>query len=112
MKNTIEYKKYRALVEYSVEDECFIGKVLGINYVIIFDGNTIEELTQAFHDSVDTYLSMCEANDLKPEREFSGNLHLRVSSEKHRELVNRAEANGISLNSLLNQGCDLILEAV
>ena len=54
----LEYLGYYAMIEYSAEDESFIGKILGITDTLVFDGTTIDELKQQFHDTVDDYLSL------------------------------------------------------
>lgn len=34
MKNYLEHKGYQGTVEYSAEDECLFGKIIGINDLI------------------------------------------------------------------------------
>ena len=63
MKNLMEYKGYHGDAEYSAEDKCFIGKVVGIKDFIIYDGKSVDELEQAFHTCVDDYLAICEEYD-------------------------------------------------
>lgn len=50
-----EYKGFRAKV--SRESDCFIGEVTGIKDVIIFQGETVQELENSFHEAVDDYLN-------------------------------------------------------
>ena len=56
----LNYKSYTGSVETSVEDGVLHGCVLDIKDVITFEGTTIEELKQAFQDSVDDYLEFCQ----------------------------------------------------
>ena len=59
MENLLKYKGYRAKTYYSDEDACFVGEVVGINDVIGFDGESVEELHESFHEAVDAYLESC-----------------------------------------------------
>lgn len=56
-----DYKGYSAQVSMDDDLNIFYGNVMGINDVITFQGSTAEELTKAFHDSVDDYLAFCES---------------------------------------------------
>ena len=42
---TLKYKGYSGTVEYSEEDNCLFGKVIGMNKnIITYEGKTVEEL--------------------------------------------------------------------
>lgn len=56
MKNLLEYKGYYGSVEYSSEDVLLYGKVLGINSLISYEGESVAELQQDFEGAVDDYL--------------------------------------------------------
>ena len=56
MNNILKYKDYIATVQYSEEDESFIGHVEGIDSVVSFEGQTVNELKQAFEDAVESYI--------------------------------------------------------
>lgn len=56
----IEYKGYHAKIEYSFEDGCFVGEVVGIKDIIVFHGNTINEIKNNFHDNVEDYIELCK----------------------------------------------------
>ena len=40
MKQLMQYKSYRAKIEYDAEDNIFVGKVIGINDSLNFHGTT------------------------------------------------------------------------
>ena len=48
MNNTLEYKGYFGSIEFSNEDNCFYGKILGINVLdhIVIGGNSILSLKE------------------------------------------------------------------
>lgn len=101
MNSLMEYKGYHAKIEYSAEDEAFIGTVCWINDSIAFDGESIKELTQAFHDSIDDYLSFCKEIGKEPNKEFKGMFNVRMDSDLHRAATIAATQKGITLNQFV-----------
>ena len=67
----MKYKDYIGHVEYDDEAKIFHGEVVGLRDIITFQGKSVEELEQAFKDSVDDYLNWCKERGEKPERTFS-----------------------------------------
>jgi len=57
----LTYKGYTGHVELDEEAGLFHGEVLDTRDVITFQGTSIEELTQAFQDSIDDYLEFCSS---------------------------------------------------
>lgn len=94
----MKYKGYTAKTEIDDERGIIHGEVLGIVDVVTFQGENVEELRKAFHDSVDDYLEFCEERGESPEKPYSGKFVLRVSPELHREITHAAEESGQSLN--------------
>lgn len=52
MNDILEYKSYNAEIHFSAEDEVFYGKILGINDLVNFEGISIQELKESFHEAV------------------------------------------------------------
>ena len=96
--NTMTHKGYAARIEYSDEDECFVGHIAGILDVVGFHGDNVEELRLAFQEAVDDYLETCEKAGKKPQKSYSGNLMLRVPPEVHAAIATAAEVSGKSIN--------------
>lgn len=94
----LTHKGYTAHVEFDDEAGIFHGEVLDTRDVITFQGTSVQELTQAFHDSVDDYLEYCRERGEEPDKPFSGRLMLRVSPELHRRISVQAHREGKSLN--------------
>ena len=92
------YKGYRAAVSFDEDALLFHGDVLGIRDVITFQATTAEDLSKAFHDSVDDYLTWAEEDGFAPEKPFSGNLSLRATPELHRRMSDAAAQQAKSLN--------------
>lgn len=99
----LEYKGYKGHVELDEEAGLFHGEVLDTRDVITFQGRSVEELEQAFRDSVDDYLAFCAERGERPDKPFSGRLMVRLPSELHRTLYVEAKEAGKSLNQLINE---------
>jgi predicted HicB family RNase H-like nuclease len=92
------YKGYAARIEYSDEDNCFIGHIAGINDVVGFHGESVDELRAAFRDAVDDYLETCAKLNRAPQKPYSGNLMLRIPPEVHAAVATAAKISGKSIN--------------
>lgn len=105
----MKYKGYQGHVIYDEEAKLFHGEVIGLQDVITFQGTSVEELEQAFKDSVDEYLSYCKELGRAPEKPFSGKLMLRLSPEMHERAVYEAKCSGVSLNSWIKNAIQQLL---
>jgi predicted HicB family RNase H-like nuclease len=94
----LEYKGYVGHVEFDDEAGLFHGEVLDLRDVITFQGRSVDELEQAFRDSVDDYLEFCAHRGEEPDKPFSGRLMLRLPPSLHRRAYVRARREGKSLN--------------
>jgi len=97
----MKYKGYAGEVTYDAEGHIFHGEVLGLKDIITFQGTTVDELEEAFKGSIDDYLNWCKERGETPEKAFSGNIRVRLSSDLHAKLAQAAVIQGISLNSLI-----------
>jgi predicted HicB family RNase H-like nuclease len=64
----MQYKGYKAKIEYDDEDCLFFGHVININDIIVFDGLSVEELEQTFHQVIDEYIADCQTLNKEPEK--------------------------------------------
>ncbi len=101
--NKMSYKGYIARIEYSDEDDCFVGHIAGINDVVGFHASSVQELHVAFEEAVDDYLATCKKLKRPPQKPYSGNVMLRLSPELHAKVAMLAEAHGKSLNSWVSE---------
>ena len=70
----LHYKGYRAKPEYSVEDQVFYGKILGIEDLVDFYSEDARSIETEFQKAVDDYLTFCAEIGKEPQREYSGQL--------------------------------------
>jgi predicted HicB family RNase H-like nuclease len=61
----LHYKEYTGHVVYDDEAGLFHGAVLDLRDVVTFQGRSVEEIEQAFRDSIDDYLAFCEERKAK-----------------------------------------------
>ena len=97
----MKYKGYAGVVELDEESGVLFGRVIGLRDVITFQGTSVAEVVQAFHDSVDDYLEFCAERGESPEKPYSGHFVLRIDPQLHRVMSHAAEERGASLNSLI-----------
>lgn len=105
----MKYKGYHGQVTYDEEAKLFHGEVAGIRDVITFQGTSVEELEQAFKDSIDEYLDFCKELGRAPEKPFSGKLVLRLPPEIHERAAYEAKCHGVSLNTWIKVGIQQLL---
>jgi predicted HicB family RNase H-like nuclease len=94
----LDYKGYTGHVEFDNEAGIFHGEVLDLRDVVTFQGKSVEELEEAFKDSIDDYLDFCKARGEEPDKPFSGKLMLRLPPELHRKVYTTSKQAGKSLN--------------
>lgn len=90
-------------VEFDEQAGLFHGEVLDLKDVITFQGRSVDELRQAFCDSVDDYLEFCSQRGEDPDKPFSGRLMLRLPPSLHRQAYVRAQQAGKSLNQWISE---------
>ena len=99
---TLKYKGYSGTVEYSEEDNCLFGKVIGMNKnIITYEGKTVEDLKADFVSGIDLYLDSCKDRGVKPQKPFSGTLNIRIPSEVHSQLALKSQLTGRSINAII-----------
>lgn len=104
------YKGYFGRAEYDSDACAFHGQVIGTRDVITFAGETIDEIRQAFRESVDEYLRFCQSRGEQPEKPFSGKFVVRVSPQLHRKVSAMAESRGESLNAFIVERLEQAVE--
>lgn len=96
--NVLSYRGQVARVEFDAEDSLFVGRLAGINDVVGFHADTVDELTAAFREAVDDYLAACERAGKPAEKPYSGRMLFRVAPEVHARAALAAQLSGKSLN--------------
>ena len=111
MSSLLSYKNYNGTVEYSQEDECLYGKVIGIKSLISYEGSSVQELKHSFETAIDEYLADCKERGVVPEVPYKGSFNVRISPELHRMIALYAIQNGKSLNSVVEEAIGKMIYA-
>ena len=98
MKNTMTYRGYTASLEFDPDDNLLVGRVLDIDDIVSFHGESIATFKAAFHEAIDDYVAACEKLGQAAEKPASGRLMLRVDPVVHAAALKAAAHAGQSLN--------------
>ena len=105
----MEYKGYLAQIDYDDDVRVFHGEVINLKDVITFEGTCVDDLRQAFIDSVEDYLEFCRERGEQPEKPFSGKFIIRIKPELHQKIALKAKIEDKSMNNWIE---DLLEKAV
>lgn len=103
----LEYKGYFGTVEPDFDNNLLFGKLAYIRDTVTYEAETLADLTEEFHQSVDMYMESCAEMGKEPDRPFKGSFNVRAGEELHRAAVLAAEDQ--SLNAFV---CDAIREKI
>jgi predicted HicB family RNase H-like nuclease len=94
----MKHRGYTARIDYDSANNIFVGMVVGMKDTLSFHGASVDELRADFEFAVDHYLASCAAEGVKPERQASGRLLIRIPQDTHAAAAVAAAAASISLN--------------
>lgn len=99
MSNTLEYKGFKAAIEFDDRDEIFVGRVLGLDpkHVMSFHGASIRELKTAFKQSIDFHLELAKRSGERT-TPHSGKVLFRFGPNLHAKIAAAAKRSGKSIN--------------
>jgi len=98
MKDVLNYRGFIGSVHFSADDRIFYGKIEGVTDLVTFEGETVKELTDAFHYMVDEHIKDCEAENIAPEKSYKGSFNVRLTPELHKRIADSAKMRGITIN--------------
>ncbi|MDR1356188.1 MAG: type II toxin-antitoxin system HicB family antitoxin [Tannerellaceae bacterium] len=110
MKDVLTYKGFIGSVHFLSDDNVFFGKVEGINDLITFEGETVKELTDAFHYMVDEHITDCEKENVPVEKSYNGSFNIRLTPNLHRQVAIAAKMRGSTLNSFVKEAIEYRME--
>jgi predicted HicB family RNase H-like nuclease len=101
MENTLEHQGFYGIVDYSNEDEVFHGRIVGINDLVTFEGDSVTSLKNSFIEAVEDYITLCQEVGKSPLKSFKGSFNVRLTPELHRKAFVSAAVNHVSLNAFV-----------
>lgn len=111
MKDALKYKNFIGTVQFSSEDETFYGKIEGINDLVTFEGSSVQELSSAFQEAAEDYIVICKEAGKPIEKSYKGSFNIRIDPDLHRAAARKAIQEGITLNQLVENAIERIVDA-
>jgi predicted HicB family RNase H-like nuclease len=103
MKDVLRYKDFIGSVHFSANDECFFGKLEGVDDLVTFEGRNVGELKRAFREAVDDYLELCRAAGRPARKSYRGSFNVRIPAGLHEKAAHTSALLGISLNEFVQR---------
>ena len=94
----MNYKGFRAKIEFSADDNVFIGRLIGIDDIVMFEAETVEGLNKSLQEAVDFHIEVCEKTGKHIKKSYSGKLLFRLPNQLHAKIAEAASAKGKSIN--------------
>ncbi len=103
MSNSMTYKGYTASMRFDADDKIIVGRVLDIDDIISFHGESVAGFETAFQAAVDGYIAACAHLGSALDKPASGKMMLRIAPEVHAAALKAAARKGVSLNKWAEQ---------
>ncbi|HAZ60064.1 MAG TPA: toxin-antitoxin system HicB family antitoxin [Gammaproteobacteria bacterium] len=98
MINSMTFKGYTASMAFDAQDRIIVGRVLNIDDIVTFHGESVSEFEANFHAAIEGYLAASRELASVPEKPASGKVMLRIAPEVHAAALKAAARSGKSLN--------------
>jgi predicted HicB family RNase H-like nuclease len=106
MKDVLRYRDFVGSVHFSAEDECFFGKIEGIDDLVTFEGRDVGELKRSFQEAVEDYMKLCQKAGKPFHRSYVGTFNVRMTAELHQKAARKSARLGISLNQFVQRAVE------
>ena len=98
MINSMTYKGYTTSMSFDAEDKIIVGRVLNVDDIIAFHGESVKEFESNFHAAIEDYVAASKKLGSAPEKPASGKVMLRIAPTVHAAALKAAARSGTSLN--------------
>lgn len=106
MKDVLRYKDFIGSVHFSAEDECFFGKIEGVDDLVTFEGRDVDELRGSFREACEDYIRLCRKAGKPAHKSCKGSFNVRLTADLHQKAVRKSALLGISLNQLVQRAVE------
>jgi predicted HicB family RNase H-like nuclease len=106
MKDVLHRKDFIGSVHFSAEDECFFGRIEGIEDLVTFEGRDVGELKRAFREAVEDYIGLCRSAGKPFHKSYRGSFNVRMTADLHKKAARKSAMLGISLNQLVQRAVE------
>ena len=104
--NILTIAGHRAVISYDEDTDVLRGEFVGLNGGADFYARDIGTLKVEGAKSLQVFLDTCKEHGIEPYRHFSGKFNARISPELHALAVEKAAAEGISLNQFIERAIE------
>jgi predicted HicB family RNase H-like nuclease len=106
----LTHNGYIGSIEVSVEDACLHGRILFIDDLVTYEGESVPEIRTAFQDAVDRYLAHCQRVGKPASKPYSGTFNVRIGPELHSKAAKVAHLKKIKLNEFVKQSIQAAID--
>ncbi len=111
MKDILKYKDFIGSVHFSTDDDVFFGKLIGIDDLVTFEGESVTALKISFQEAADDYLELCESIGKLPQKSYKGTFNVRIKPSIHKQAAYKSIELGLSLNQFVEEAINDKLSA-
>ena len=111
MKDVLNHKGFLGSVHFSAEDECFFGKIEGIDDLVTFEGQDVKVIKKSFRKAVEDYIELCKITKKPLLKSYKGSFNIRIAPDLHKKAVQKSLMLGISLNQLVQKAIEREVES-
>lgn len=104
--NILTYKDFIGTVSFSAVDNVLHGKLTGINDLVTYEGESVNELKLAFEEAVEDYIETCKMLDKPLFKSCKGSFNVRIPQELHYKASKLANVLNISLNKFVQSALE------
>lgn len=108
----MEYKGFQGTVEFSPQDNLLFGKVIGVQGLISYEGDSVQSIRSDFEAAIDDYLEECAALGVVAQKVYKGSFNVRISPELHRKIAAYANAHQLTLNATVETALQAFVKSV
>lgn len=106
----LTHNGYTGSIEVSLDDGCLHGRILFIDDLVTYEGESIPAIRSAFQDAVDRYLAHCERLGKPASKPYSGTFNVRIGSALHSKAAKLAHMKKINLNDFVKQAIQAAID--
>lgn len=106
MKDILKHEGFIGSLHFSAADNCFFGRIEGIDDLITFEGQDVDGLKNAFFEAVADYKALCSLANKHLQKSYKGSFNVRIAPELHKKAVKTSLMLGISLNQLVQKAIE------
>lgn len=110
MKDILMYKDFLGSVHFSAKDDCFFGKIEGIDDLVTFEGQDVKAIKKSFREAVEDYIELCNITKKPLLKSYKGSFNIRIAPDLHKKAVQKSLMLGISLNQLVQKAIEREVE--